>query len=51
MSWDDEGVLETARMASAVDVLREFAATLPNGHHEKPGVLRAIEVLQYEGGR
>lgn len=50
MSWNDEGALGNTQMASAVDVLREFAATLPNGHHEKPGVIRAIEVLRDAGG-
>lgn len=52
VSWNDEGAIENSRVTSAVDVLREFVATLPRGHHEKPGVLRAIEVLRdAEGGR
>ena len=36
--------------ADPAAVLVELVATLPNGHPEKPGVLRAIEVLRYEAG-
>jgi hypothetical protein len=33
----------------AIDLLAEFAKTLPHGHHDLPGVLRAIEVLKHYG--
>lgn len=36
------------RRANPAVVLVEMVATLPNGHAEKPGVLRAIEVLRYQ---
>lgn len=36
--------------ADPASILVELAATLPNGHPEKPGVLRSIEVLRYELG-
>jgi hypothetical protein len=35
-----------AREADPALVLVEMVATLPSGHPEKPGVLRAIEVLR-----
>jgi|GEM_PF-5110037 len=35
--------------ADPAAILVEMVATLPNGHPEKPGVLRAIEVLRYGG--
>lgn len=31
----------------AVAVLERFAATLPEGHVDRPGVLRAVEVLRH----
>ena len=39
-----------ADRADPVAVLVEMAATLPNGHQDKPGVLRAIEVLRDDAG-
>ena len=36
--------------ADPAAILVEMVATLPNGHPEKPGILRAIEVLRYEAG-
>lgn len=39
-----------ADRADPAAVLIEMAGTLPNGHPEKPGILRAIEVLRYEKG-
>ncbi len=39
-----------ADRADPAAVLVDMAATLPNGHHEKPGILRAIEMLRSELG-
>lgn len=37
---------EPAPKKAPIEVLRDFLATLPEGHHERPGVIRAIEVLE-----
>lgn len=34
-------------MQPAIVLLAEFRDTLPDGHHEKDGLLRAIEVLRH----
>jgi hypothetical protein len=35
--------------ASAINLLADFAQTLPRDHHDLPGVIRAIEVLKRYG--
>jgi hypothetical protein len=39
---------EPAWRAFVVQPLRELLAQLPEGHQERPGIIRAIEVLRYE---
>lgn len=38
-------------MTDAIHLLEAFLATLPPGHHEAAGVIRAIEVLRVEAQR
>lgn len=40
---------EEANADNAALLLTEFLATLPDPHHERPGVIRAIEVLRANG--
>lgn len=45
----DDGWFVGAVVAlDAIGVLTEFLASLPDGHPERAGVIRAIEVLRYE---
>lgn len=39
-------VRDTAGMSRAIEVLTELRDDLPRDHHERPGVIRAIEVLR-----
>jgi hypothetical protein len=42
---------ETDGLARAIATLEDWAGTLPDSHDDKPGALRAIEVLKVYGPR
>jgi hypothetical protein len=44
----EEAVVGAIRATSAIEVLEQLRDSLPQGHAELPGVIRAIEVLRYD---